>query len=108
MPLASRPVSCAAAAILFRTAAILAATSTKRASYRAAKCPSLPDGTVPPMSDLARLIAVAARLRDDAPPTLAGKGAVLPALLFLTDTQRTPDPLGTIRRLPRDVGVIFR
>lgn len=32
----------------------------------------------------------------------------LPAGFFLTDTKRTPDPLGIIARLPRGYGVIFR
>lgn len=34
--------------------------------------------------------------------------ARLPALFFVTDPARTPDPAGVARRLPRGAGVIFR
>lgn len=32
----------------------------------------------------------------------------LPALFFLTDPERTPDPLAAVRRLPRGAAVIYR
>ena len=38
----------------------------------------------------------------------AGKGARAPALLFVTDPDRTPDPVAVARTLPRGAGVVFR
>lgn len=36
------------------------------------------------------------------------RAAGLPALFFLTDEKRTPDPLAIARRLPRGTGIILR
>lgn len=48
------------------------------------------------------LNAIARRLNHDA-------GAPnLPALFFLTDSERTPDPVGAVDRLPPGAGVIYR
>ena len=52
---------------------------------------------------LAKLLQAAQRLR---PARLPAKP--LPRLLFLTDPDRTPDPEAVLRRLPPEVGVIFR
>ena len=37
-----------------------------------------------------------------------GKGARVPALLFVTDPDRTPDPAAAADTLPRGAGVVFR
>lgn len=37
-----------------------------------------------------------------------GQGPALPALLFFTDPQRTPDPVAQASRLPRGAGVVYR
>ncbi len=37
-----------------------------------------------------------------------GNGRALPPMLFVTDPQRTPDPLAVAARLPRGAGVIYR
>ena len=54
-------------------------------------------------SYIATLHAVAGRLRARAKPQ--GR---LPALIFVTDPVRTPDPEAVARTLPRGAGVIFR
>lgn len=42
-----------------------------------------------------------------AKPLITG-GPALPALFFVTDPRRTPDPAATLARLPRGCGVIYR
>ena len=56
------------------------------------------------MNGLAR---EAARLNLEAAHR-TGAGLRLPALLFVTDPERTPDPVAVAARLPRGSGVIFR
>ena len=48
------------------------------------------------------LAAIAARLNRD-----AGAPAI-PSLYFFTDPERTPDPIGVARRLPRRTAVVYR
>jgi len=43
-----------------------------------------------------------------AKPAHARDGRVLPRAFFVTDPVRTPDPLATVNRLPRGMGVIWR
>jgi thiamine-phosphate pyrophosphorylase len=54
------------------------------------------------MSSLHQLASLAARLNHEAgaPP--------LPALYFFTDPERTPDPVGAARRLPRGTAIVYR
>jgi thiamine-phosphate pyrophosphorylase len=49
-----------------------------------------------------QLAALARRLNRD-----AGSPAI-PALFFLTDPERTPDPLAAAKRLPRGTAVVYR
>jgi thiamine-phosphate pyrophosphorylase len=43
-----------------------------------------------------------------AKPARVRDGRVLPRAFFVTDPVRTPDPLATVNRLPRGMGVIWR
>jgi thiamine-phosphate pyrophosphorylase len=56
-------------------------------------------------SGVSALLAASLRLRARAKPA---PGPKLPALFLVTDPDRTPDPCGAARRLPRGCGVIFR
>jgi thiamine-phosphate pyrophosphorylase len=49
-----------------------------------------------------QLAALARRLNRDA------GGPAIPALFFLTDPERTPDPIAAAKRLPRGTAVVYR
>src|SRR5262245_43623873 len=83
---ASRPAAFAASAMRERMAARAAATSGRETVMRS---PHL-------------LAALARRLNRDA------GGPAIPSLFFFTDPERTPDPVGVAKRLPRGTAVVYR